>query len=263
LLSTKETCVLITRLIRIALLFVLVATVSACAKRPTDPDALAVFEQTNDPLEPLNRAVWKANLAVDKVTLRPLAIGYRAITPAPLRMGVRNAFDNITEPWSFINNILQGDVSRAGRNLGRLIINTTLGIGGLFDAATDLGVASADEDFGQTMATWGVPEGPFLMLPLLGPSNPRDFAGFLGQTAGDPVGLYMRIENLNTLNIGLTAGSFLVQREMALDQFDTLVSESQDSYAAIRSAYRQNREFDVYNGDPPISEEFDPFADDF
>lgn len=254
---------LYSNVIRIALLIVMTATATACAKRPTDPDALAVFEQTNDPLEPLNRAVWKANLTVDRYTLRPLAIGYRAVTPAPLRMGVRNAFDNITEPWSFINNVLQGDFSRAGRNIGRLVINSTLGIGGLFDAATDIGVSSADEDLGQTFAVWGIPEGPFLMLPLLGPSNPRDFTGFLGEAVGDPLDLYMRIENLTVLNIGLTAGDFLVQREAVLDQFDVLVEESQDSYAAIRSAYRQNREFEVYNGDPPVSEEFDPFADDF
>ncbi|MEM6832285.1 MAG: VacJ family lipoprotein [Sphingomonadales bacterium] len=237
--------------------------VGGCAKKPTDPAELAVFEQTNDPLEPWNRFVWKANLKVDKYTLKPLAKGYRAITPEPFRMGIRNAYDNITEPWSFINNILQGQFGRAGRNLGRLIINSTVGIAGLFDAATDLGVPSADEDLGQTFAKWGIGEGPFLMVPFLGPSNPRDLVGFAGQSYADPVGFALRREASTWTNIGVTAGGFLVQREQVLDQFDSLVEESQDSYAAIRSGYRQNRVFEIYNGDPPIDDEFDPFADDF
>lgn len=248
---------------RIGFAIALLALTSACATRPTDPDELAIYQQTNDPLEPFNRTVWKANTAVDSVTLRPLAIGYRKVTPLQMRMGVRNAFDNLREPWSFVNNVLQGDIARAGRNVSRLILNTIFGIGGLFDVASNYGVKAADEDFGQTLATWGVPDGPFLMLPMLGPSNARDFTGFLAGTAGDPVGLYMRIENLDTLNIGLTAGALLVTREQVLDQFDALVRDSQDSYAAIRSAYRQNREFEIYNGDPPLNDEFDPFAEDF
>lgn len=239
------------------------AVVVGCAKKPTDPAELAAFEQKNDPFEPWNRGVWRVNQAVDKVTLRPLAQGYRAVTPEPFRVGIRNAYDNLTEPWSFINNIFQGKLSRAGRNLGRLVINTTVGVGGLYDAATDFGIASADEDLGQTFATWGIGEGPFLMLPLFGPSNARDFTGFVGQALGEPVGLYFRLEDLNTANIGVTAGNILVQREQVLDQFDSLVSQSQDSYAAIRSAYRQNREFDIYDGDPPVNDDFDPFADDF
>ncbi|MEO0411854.1 MAG: VacJ family lipoprotein [Pseudomonadota bacterium] len=243
--------------------FLAAAVLSGCAKKPTDPAELAAFEQNKDPFEPWNRGVWRVNQAVDKVTLRPLAIGYRAVTPEPFRVGIRNAFDNLTEPWSFINNIFQGKFGRAGRNLGRLVINSTVGIGGLFDAASDFGVSSADEDLGQTFATWGIDEGPFIMLPLLGPSNARDFTGFIGQALGDPVGLYLRVEDLNTANIGMTAGNILVQREQVLDQFDALVTQSQDSYAAIRSGYRQNREFDIYDGDPPINDAFDPFADDF
>jgi len=247
---------------RLLALCVLVFTISACATRPTDPEELALYDQVNDPFEPFNRAVWKANIAVDKVTLRPLAIGYRAVTPAPFRVGIRNGYDNIREPWSLINNVLQGDLSRAGRNLSRFLINSTIGIVGLFDPASDFGIRSAEEDFGQTLATWGVGEGPFLMLPLLGPSNPRDFGGFIAGSFGDPVGLTFWLENLDTANLGLNIGNFLVQREQILDQYDALVAESQDSYAAIRSAYRQNREFDIFNGDPPIADEFDPFADE-
>lgn len=247
----------------IVLMAVLGASLCACATRPTDPDDLALFEQVNDPLEPFNRTVWSANQVVDKYTLKPLATGYRAVTPEPFRMGMRNALDNLNEPWSFINNILQGEFGRAGRNFGRLVINTTAGIGGLFDAATDFGITSADEDFGQTLAAWGIPDGPFLMLPVIGPSNARDLTGFIAQVAGEPVGLYMRIENLNTVNLGLNVSNFIVRREMVLDQFDALIEQSQDSYAAVRSAYRQNREFDIYNGEPPVTDEFDPFADGF
>lgn len=253
-----------TRMIyRFGIAVALLALISACATRPTDPEELATYQQTNDPFEPYNRTVWKANTSVDAVTLRPIALGYRKVTPLPVRMGVRNAFDNITEPWSFVNNVLQGDISRAGRNVSRLLLNTVFGIGGIFDVASNYGVRSAQEDFGQTLATWGVPDGPFIMLPMLGPSNARDFTGFLAGTAGDPVGILLRQQNLTEVNIGLTAGGLLVTRERVLDQFDVLVRESQDSYAAIRSAYRQNREFEIYNGNPPINDEFDPFAEDF
>ncbi|MEM6683057.1 MAG: VacJ family lipoprotein [Pseudomonadota bacterium] len=244
------------------MLSVIALGIAACAKRPTDPYALAEFEKLNDPLEPLNRFTWRANIKVDNVTLRPISLGYRAITPEPFRVGIRNAFDNISEPWSFVNNLLQGEFGRAGRNLGRVVVNTTVGIGGLFDPATDFGIAAADEDFGETLAVWGVPSGPFLMLPLLGPSNVRDFNGFIVGAFADPVDLYLWLENVGTVNLALTGGQILVRREQFLDEFDVLVKESQDAYAAARSAARQNREFEIYNGNPPVNDENDPFADE-
>ena len=130
-----------------------------------------------DPLEGLNRGVWAFNRGADKVVVKPVTTVYRAVIPRPGRDGVRNFFSNVGEPFSFINNILQGKFDRAVRNLGRFLVNTTAGVGGLFDVASRAKIKPAPEDFGQTLAAWGANGGPYLMLPLLGPSTLRDGIG--------------------------------------------------------------------------------------
>ena len=130
-----------------------------------------------DPLEKVNRGIWAVDMAADKVIMRPAAKVYRAVTPAPARRGISNAFANLTEPWSFINNVLQGHGKRAMRNLGRFAVNSTIGIGGLFDHASKMGMPAAYEDLGQTMAVWGFNAGPYLVLPIFGPSTMRDAIG--------------------------------------------------------------------------------------
>ena len=165
------------------------ATLAGCATAPdpTDPDAVADFKAANDPLEPLNRAVYEINDGIDVVILRPLALAYRAVVPNPARQGVRNLLDNLASPVVLANDMMQGKPKRAGDTFMRLVINSTLGVAGLFDVATGLGYPQHSADFGMTLAVWGlVDEGAYLMLPLFGPSNPRDAVGRGADMALDP-----------------------------------------------------------------------------
>src|SRR6187402_2635414 len=165
---------------------------SACA---TVPGQYRLAER--DPLEKFNRGVWGVNMAADKVVIKPVSQVYRAVAPRPVRQGVTNLFTNLTEPWSLINNVLQGKSERAGRNLARFLVNTTIGIGCLFDQASKMGIRPAPEDLGQTMARWGVNGGPYLVLPLLGPSTMRDGIGTGVAAYADPVRVAISDANIN------------------------------------------------------------------
>ncbi len=150
-----------------------------CATPPpaTDREALAEFRANNDPLEPFNRQMFGVHQVIDRNVLRPATVAYRVL-PDPVRSSVRNVLNNLRTPVVLLNDMLQGQPVRGGDTLGRFVINTTLGLGGLFDVAdTYFGVPVHYEDFGQTLATFGVGEGPFLFIPVLGPSNPRDLTG--------------------------------------------------------------------------------------
>ena len=227
---------------------VLALTLGACASRPTDPDDLAHFKEINDPLEPMNRAVFQFNEAADKVVLRPLAIGYRAVIPRGLRAGIRNFLDNLEAPVVLVNDLLQGEGLRARDTLGRFMTNTFLGLGGLIDIASDAGIPYHDEDFGQTLAVWGVAPGPYLVLPLYGPSGVRDAAGVGVDVVIDPVGYYIRDE------YGLTGSAVRYTldtvdwRATNLEFIDEMRRSSIDFYAATRSAYRQQRNNEIRNG---------------
>lgn len=236
----------------------------ACATKPpaSDPAALAQYQEKNDPFEPLNRATFNFSNTLDAVTLKPLAKGYRAVVPAPARKSVRNFVGNIQEPWNFINLLLQGKPKYAGEVLGRFVINSTIGIAGFFDQATPIGLDPHSEDFGQTLAVWGVPEGPYLYVPMLGPSNFRDFTGFAAQFFGDPVSLTFDYTNHENVGYGITAGQFVDIRESLLDIFDPILEEGGDPYATLRSSYRQNRDFDISDGAIDEDEEDDLFGDD-
>ncbi len=158
----------------------LATLLSACAAPPPadDPDAVADFKATNDPLEPTNRVFYAINNGIDTAILRPAAKAYRFVVPEPVRNGVHNVLSNITTPVQLSNDMLEGNPRRAGDTFMRFVINTTVGVLGVFDVAKRWGYPNHDSDFGMTLATWGVTEGPFLYLPVLGPSNPRDAAGF-------------------------------------------------------------------------------------
>ncbi len=147
---------------------------------PTDPEARAAYLEASDPLEPLNRAIFSFNLTLDKAILRPIATVYNAALPDPVRDGVRNFLNNLRTPIILANDVLRGEIGRAGDTVGRFLLNSTLGVGGLFDIASELGFDFHNEDFGQTLAVWGIGEGPYLMLPIFGPSNPRDAVGLAG-----------------------------------------------------------------------------------
>ncbi len=220
--------------------FVMIFLLGGCACPPTDPDELIAYQEANDPLEPMNRTIFEFNMTADRYVLEPIARGYRYVTPQPIRTGIRNFFANLRQPMYLANALFQGELETAGTITKRFAANTFWGFLGVFDTASELGIPSADNDFGQTLAVWGWQNSePYLILPFLGPSNPRDTIG-IGVDAflapidwvlkNEPFLLYSRIalENFS-------------KREQALDFLDSLEGSSTDFYATIRSMYRQNR----------------------
>ena len=232
-----------------ALLLVALAGVGCATPPPaSDPEALAEFRQTNDPAEPFNRAMYDVHQGIDRAVLRPVARGYRAVVPEPVRTGIRNVLGNLRTPVILVNDMLQGEPRRAGDTLGRFVINSTLGLGGIFDVAgSAVGVRGHSEDFGQTFARWGVGEGPYLFVPVLGPSNPRDLTGFAAGIAADPfvwVGQGVVVDALTGTRAGMTV---VDTREQLLDPLDQLEQSSLDPYATLRSVYRQRRAAEIEN----------------
>src|SRR5262245_26904510 len=170
----------------LAALSILLA-VAACVTPPSDPEERAEWEQVNDPLEPTNRAIFEFNLTLDRYVMKPVATAYRDYLPEPVRRAVHNFLANLNSPLIFANDLLQGQGQRAMVTFSPAVINTTAGVGGLFDVASDYDLPRHDEDAGQTFAVWGISDGPFLMLPLFGPSNPRDTAGMAVEFVADPL----------------------------------------------------------------------------
>jgi phospholipid-binding lipoprotein MlaA len=231
----------------------------ATAPDPSDTEATAEFEAINDPFEPLNRTTFGLNQALDAMFLRPWADFYRILIPPPMREGIHNILTNLRSPVVLANDLLQGEWDRAATTTGRFLVNSTLGVGGIGDPASDFGLTYHNEDFGQTLAVWGVPEGPYLVLPVLGPSNPRDAVGLaVDSTIIDPIGLVGTFgwdpEWLSTMayaRIGMTA---LDARAQNIEELDDLQKSSLDFYAALRSLYRQYRLAEIYQGQPPPGE---------
>jgi len=216
-----------------------------------------------DRFEKTNRSIHEFNMQVDRAVLKPVAKGYRAITPKPVRSGISNFLSNLREPFTFVNALLQFKPDVAANALGRFLINTTIGVGGLWDQATKLEVYEQREDFGQTLATWGVPSGPYLVIPFLGPSNPRDFVGDLVLFFADPVDIVVTKEFGNEASYGLLGARVIDVRSNAIDTIDPLLNTADDPYVFIRSAYQQNRAFAISDGKIlPPSEEEDIFGDD-
>ena len=194
-------------------------------------------------------------MAIDKATTRPLARGYRKIIPGPVRKGVSNFFRNLTTPSSVVNNFLQGKPARGFSEFGRFLFNSTLGLAGLIDVATAGGMEEYREDFGQTAAVWGVPDGPFIMLPILGPQTLRDALLMPLDIIADPLYHYDNSSVRDKLTIVR-----LIDLRYRLLATDKLLADSKDPYVTIRESYLQNREYEIYDGDPP---EDDDFFDDF
>lgn len=224
--------------------------VSACATVPpaTDREALEEFRANNDPLEPFNRSMFSVNNAIDTVALRPAAQVYRAVVPPPVRVGIRNALGNLRGPTILMNDVLQGEFTRAGRTAGRFLINSTLGLGGLVDVAEwQFGLPAHSEDFGQTLAVWGLGEGPYLFLPLLGPSNPRDLVGVGVDAVASPWFWFGQGEVVTALRWARFGLTVLDAREGVLDVLDEVMRTSLDPYTTIRSGYRQRRVSEIAN----------------
>ncbi len=233
--------------------------VAACATPPPadDLEAVAEFEATNDPLEPMNRAIFDFNLFFARVALRPAANAYTAVLPQEIRDAIRGVLDNAGEPVNFFNATLQGDFRRATHILGRIVINTTLGIGGMIDVAKeDFGLEPLDEDFGQTLAVWGSKDGAYLVFPLFGPSSVRDGIGRGVDIFLDPLTYVFADHNVEFIGPIMGAVSGVDQYARNVDVLDEIERTSIDFYAALRSAYRQRRKDLIDNGKP---QEVDPF----
>ncbi|MEW6313398.1 MAG: VacJ family lipoprotein [Pseudomonadota bacterium] len=212
-----------------------------------------------DPLEPLNRGIYQFNDTVDKAVIKPLATVYKDALPQPVRTGVSNFFGNLNDVLNSLNNLLQGKVGAAVSDGGRVLINTSFGMLGLIDVATQAGMPKHGEDFGQTLGRWGVNSGPYLVLPILGPSSLRDAVGTYTDSLADPI-------NLNTDNIPVrnrTVALKMVNRRAELLGLSKVIDEGAlDPYAFVRDGYLQKRRSQVYDGDPPPEPEEDEDADE-
>ncbi|WP_290652020.1 VacJ family lipoprotein [Aquisalimonas sp.] len=236
----------------LVLLSALVVTACASSPPPPEPDAW-------DPIEPVNRQVYDFNEQLDRFVAKPLADAYVFVTPRFARRGVTNFFNNMGEPGNAVNNLLQGKPGDSARDTGRFLINTTLGLAGLFDVATPLGLQDpSDEDFGQTLAVWGTPEGMYLVLPAYGPSTTRDIHDIPVSLATNPVSYAGGVIALPLYALNL------VNTRARLEQAARFRSEAAlDEYDFTRSAYRQYRDNLIWDGDPPEADFFDDLDDDF
>ena len=209
-------------------------------------------QEENDPLEPVNRAVFQFNRTFDGLILKPVSLMYDFAVPNPGKTGVRNFLDNLRSPVTFVNDLLQGDRERAGNTLGRFMINTIFGLG-LFDVASEAGFPKHYEDFGQTLGVWGLREGPYLVLPFFGPSNARDAGGLVVDSfVFDPLAPYNPV-GLDTslhLRLGRTGVDAVDWRYRLGSAIDDLYANSLDPYATFRTVYRQRRAAEIRNRMP-------------
>ncbi|MBI1359899.1 MAG: VacJ family lipoprotein [Alphaproteobacteria bacterium] len=210
----------------------------------------------DDPYEGFNRKMYGFNNALDKAVLEPVAKGYRAVTNEPVRKGVTNFTNNLGEPLTFTNELLQFNVPHAAGTFGRFVINSTIGIAGLFDPATSFGIKRTDEDFGQTLGRWGVKPGPYLVLPFLGSSDPRDFVGWGADFGLNPVN-YVQFDGADTLRVSNFVLGGLSARESAIETIDDVRQTQLDPYTTLRRFYVRNRAAQVRNSAPsskPVEE---------
>ena len=214
----------------------------ACATRPpaSQPDELADYNERNDPLEPTNRKFYAVNSALDRNILHPVASGYRDAVPGTVRSHLHNVLANLGNPAQLANDVLQARPRKAGNTFMRLLINTTVGMGGVFDVASGWGYADHDTDFGLTLALWGIPDGPFLFLPVLGPSNPRDAMGYGVNSGLDPL-TWVSFGGSATLGWSRFGLGAVDSRSRVLDETDSIERTALDPYATYRSLYQQHR----------------------
>jgi len=221
------------------------AVLAGCAHTPPS--------NPSDPLEPVNRAVYKFNDTADRYVLQPVARGYDRVTPDPVQSSIGNFFDNARAPITIVNSALQLKFDSFNVSLGRFMINSTAGVVGLFDVATRLEIADPDEDFGQTFGYWGLGQGPYLVLPFLGPSTARDFTGSLGDQFLYPIDYLDEFdEDYIYITWGLRALELLDKRASLLG-FESTLEQQFDPYAFVRGYYLENRLNAVYDGDVPAS----------
>lgn len=233
-------------------LLMTVAILGGCATAPGRTTS-------EDPWEGMNRRIYKFNDAVDRATLKPVAKGYRKITPQWMRTGIRNFFENLEMPWVMVNELLQGKPGLMAQQTCRFVINSTVGLGGFIDVASKFDLAAENEDFGQTLAVWGISSGPYLMLPIFGPATVRDGIGRGPDYYGRPLHYADIPWETET---GLSALDATQSRDALLSTEEAL-GQAYDRYGIIRDAWLQRREYLVYDGAPPEPEpEADPALDE-
>jgi phospholipid-binding lipoprotein MlaA len=235
-----------------AILLCTVTTAGAMAQANQTPQAKS--DDANDPLEPMNRGIFWFNEGVDSVLLRPAAKVYRTVVPDPARTGIRNALRNLRSPLDLANQLLQGDVEGAGNVIKRFAINSTVGLAGLIDVAADNGIPYEYESLDQTFAVWGVPEGPYLVLPLLGSSSVRDTFGTVGEYFGDPVSNYASNTDRDWISYTRAGLYALDTRAEYIDALDDVKRNSFDYYASMRSLYRQRRDGWIRDGKADVTQ---------
>jgi len=242
-------CLLESGLMRTVLVALSVA-LTGCASSPN--------AHPRDPLESFNRGVFQFNDTLDRAVVKPVATAYRDVLPSPVRTGVTNFFNNLQDVWSAVNNALQLKAEGAGNSLVRFGVNTVFGLGGLIDIATDMRIERHTEDFGQTLGYWGVAPGPYLVLPMLGPSTVRDTAALPIDFQGN---LVSQVEHVPTRN-SATALKLVNLRSQLLQTTDMLEQVALDPYTFTRDAFLQRRRSAVYDGNPPDEADEVPVIND-
>jgi len=234
-------------MIRIGFAALAALLLSACAHSPPD--------EPSDPLEPVNRAFYAFNRGADRYILKPIAKGYDAITPTPVRKGVSNFFENLLLPRTIVNDVLQLKFHQAGKDTARLVLNSTFGIGGLVDIGPAVDLPLHEEDFGQTLGYWGVGEGIYLMLPLVGPSDGRDLIGRAADTFTSVTGppgvtgnVWLDIPTEHLVGPGLLE---VTEKRAQYLAADPVLDQQFDEYVFVRSVYLQKRQSLIYDGNPP------------
>jgi phospholipid-binding lipoprotein MlaA len=214
-----------------------IVSLAGCAAAPS----------RDDPFEPMNRASYRVHEVVDGKIVKPMVQAYVDYTPHPIQKSISNFFGNIDDFFSFVNDVLQGKPDKAGNDLGRVITNTAFGVLGLIDIASDAGVPKGNEDFGQTFGYWGFPQGPYIFIPVFGPTTVRDGTGWIIRGYASPISY---IEDISTRNILI--GLNLVDLRASALQAESLINQAAlDPYTFIRRSYLQRREYLVYDGKPP------------
>jgi phospholipid-binding lipoprotein MlaA len=237
---------------------------AGCATPPSDPAERAAYEEANDPLEPMNRTIFSVNETLQKEAFDPVARIYRDNVPEEVRYRIRHVLNNLSEPVVFCNAVLEGRIQAALTTFWRFFFNSTLGLGGVLEVGDDLNLPAQHADFGRTLYSWGSPSGPYLVLPVFGPSNFRDAVGFGVDNYFDPVGQVIGTSGVLTPGLARTAVSGIDTFAQNLDTLAELRRSSIDFYALLRSISRQHRnaELGITSPETPPAEDIysDPGA---
>jgi phospholipid-binding lipoprotein MlaA len=237
---------------------------ASCASAPPGPSDAQ--DDTNDPYENVNRVIFDANMSIDKYFFEPVVEGYRWVLPTFVRTGISNVLRNLKSPLIMANDLLEGNPERFGDTFGRFLMNTVLGLGGLIDVGTSAKIPYHDADFGMTLAVWGVGSGPYLVLPLLNSSDPRDGIAYGIESYADPLSIELRVHDMGEGNYARLGVGLVSERAKHIDDIDELKRSSLDFYATVRSLYWQSRNADIEAAKSPsnpaqpksITYDFDP-----